>query len=69
MDQSSPQNNVFYSILVIDKVENKDKGLYTCHVKSGPSLKSVNTSVHIYGKQPFPAFQSLQVWGVEGALL
>ncbi|XP_065757695.1 vascular endothelial growth factor receptor 1 isoform X2 [Muntiacus reevesi] len=48
IDQSSSQNNVFYSILVIDKVENKDKGLYTCHVKSGPSLKSVNTSVYIY---------------------
>ncbi|XP_027446642.1 vascular endothelial growth factor receptor 1 isoform X2 [Zalophus californianus] len=41
---------VFYSVLVIDKVQNKDKGLYTCHVKSGPSFKSVNTSVHIYDK-------------------
>uniref|UniRef100_A0A452SD24 Vascular endothelial growth factor receptor 1 n=1 Tax=Ursus americanus TaxID=9643 RepID=A0A452SD24_URSAM len=41
---------VFYSVLVIDKVQNKDKGLYTCHVKSGPSFRSVNTSVHIYDK-------------------
>ncbi|XP_030873854.1 vascular endothelial growth factor receptor 1-like [Leptonychotes weddellii] len=41
---------VFYSVLVIDKVQNKDKGLYTCHVKSGPSFKSVNTSVHVYDK-------------------
>ncbi|XP_007522452.2 vascular endothelial growth factor receptor 1 [Erinaceus europaeus] len=42
--------NVFYSVLVIDKVQNKDKGLYTCEVKSGPSFKSVDTSVHIYDK-------------------
>ncbi|XP_047578989.1 vascular endothelial growth factor receptor 1 isoform X3 [Lutra lutra] len=41
---------VFYSVLTIDKVQNRDKGLYTCNVKSGPSFKSVNTSVHIYDK-------------------
>uniref|UniRef100_A0A8D1LNR1 Vascular endothelial growth factor receptor 1 n=1 Tax=Sus scrofa TaxID=9823 RepID=A0A8D1LNR1_PIG len=50
IDQSHSDNNVFYSILVIDKVQNKDKGLYTCRVKSGPSFRSVNTSVHIYDK-------------------
>uniref|UniRef100_A0A8P0TLJ7 Vascular endothelial growth factor receptor 1 n=2 Tax=Canis lupus familiaris TaxID=9615 RepID=A0A8P0TLJ7_CANLF len=48
--QRSSHANVFYSVLIIDKVQNKDKGLYTCHVKSGPSFKSVNTSVHIYDK-------------------
>ncbi|XP_042313507.1 vascular endothelial growth factor receptor 1 isoform X1 [Sceloporus undulatus] len=42
--------NLFYSLLVIDKVHNIDKGQYTCNVKSGPSLKSVNTTVHIYDK-------------------
>uniref|UniRef100_A0A8C6CXW4 Vascular endothelial growth factor receptor 1 n=1 Tax=Moschus moschiferus TaxID=68415 RepID=A0A8C6CXW4_MOSMO len=52
IDQSNSHYNVFYSILVIDKVQNRDQGLYTCHVKSGPSLKSVNTSVHVYDK-PF----------------
>lgn len=63
IDQRSPHNNVFYSILVIDKVQKEDQGLYTCRVRSGLSLKSVNASVHIYGKQPFAAFQSLQIWG------
>ncbi|XP_041620748.1 vascular endothelial growth factor receptor 1 isoform X1 [Vulpes lagopus] len=48
--QRSSHANVFYSVLIIDKVQNKDKGLYTCRVKSGPSFKSVNTSVHIYDK-------------------
>ncbi|KAF5916361.1 hypothetical protein HPG69_017595 [Diceros bicornis minor] len=48
IDQRNSHTNVFYSVLTIDKVQNKDKGLYTCHVKSGPSFKSVNTSVHIY---------------------
>ncbi|XP_072832157.1 vascular endothelial growth factor receptor 1 isoform X2 [Vicugna pacos] len=50
IDRRSSHNNVFYSILIIDKVQSKDKGLYTCHVKSGPSFKSVNTSVHVYDK-------------------
>uniref|UniRef100_A0AC11BEM7 Fms related receptor tyrosine kinase 1 n=1 Tax=Ovis aries TaxID=9940 RepID=A0AC11BEM7_SHEEP len=50
IDQRSPHNNVFYSILVIDKVQKEDQGLYTCRVRSGLSLKSVNASVHIYDK-------------------
>uniref|UniRef100_A0A8D2DNZ2 Platelet-derived growth factor receptor-like protein n=1 Tax=Sciurus vulgaris TaxID=55149 RepID=A0A8D2DNZ2_SCIVU len=50
IDQSNSHANVFYSVLIIHKVQNKDKGLYTCHVKSGPSFKSVNTSVHIFEK-------------------
>ncbi|XP_062830747.1 vascular endothelial growth factor receptor 1 isoform X1 [Anolis carolinensis] len=48
--QRSDEPNLFYSILVIDKVRDIDKGQYTCNVKSGPSLKSVNTTVHIYDK-------------------
>ncbi|XP_037655807.1 vascular endothelial growth factor receptor 1 isoform X2 [Choloepus didactylus] len=50
IDQSNSLVNVFYSFLIINKVQNKDKGLYTCHVKSGSALASVNTSVHIYDK-------------------
>ncbi|XP_007953975.1 vascular endothelial growth factor receptor 1 [Orycteropus afer afer] len=50
IDRSDPFANLFYSILVIDKVQNRDKGLYTCRVKSGPSYKTANTSVHIYDK-------------------
>uniref|UniRef100_A0A667FEB1 receptor protein-tyrosine kinase n=1 Tax=Lynx canadensis TaxID=61383 RepID=A0A667FEB1_LYNCA len=46
----SSDANVFYSVLMIYNVQNRDKGLYTCHVKSGPSFKSVNTSVHVYDK-------------------
>ncbi|KAM9033905.1 vascular endothelial growth factor receptor 1 [Sarcophilus harrisii] len=51
-DTSNTQANVFYSTLIIDKVQSKDKGLYTCQVKSGPSFKSANTTVHVYEK-PF----------------
>ncbi|XP_039718622.1 vascular endothelial growth factor receptor 1 isoform X1 [Pteropus medius] len=50
IDQSDPHANMFHSVLVIDRVQSQDRGLYTCHVTSGPSSKSVNTSVHIYGK-------------------
>uniref|UniRef100_A0A2K6FS75 Platelet-derived growth factor receptor-like protein n=1 Tax=Propithecus coquereli TaxID=379532 RepID=A0A2K6FS75_PROCO len=50
IDQSNSDANVFYSVLTIDNVQGKDKGLYTCHVKSGPSFRSVNTSVRIYEK-------------------
>uniref|UniRef100_G3TFJ0 Vascular endothelial growth factor receptor 1 n=1 Tax=Loxodonta africana TaxID=9785 RepID=G3TFJ0_LOXAF len=48
--KSNSLGNVFYSVLIIDKVQNKDKGLYTCHVKSGPSYQSANISVHVYDK-------------------
>ncbi|XP_074072244.1 vascular endothelial growth factor receptor 1-like [Macrotis lagotis] len=51
-DKSNTQANVFYSTLIIDKVQSKDKGLYTCQVKSGPSFRSANTTVHVYEK-PF----------------
>ncbi|XP_048197540.1 vascular endothelial growth factor receptor 1 isoform X2 [Perognathus longimembris pacificus] len=48
LDQSDPLANVFYSILTIEKVQTTDKGVYRCQVKSGPSLKSVNISVHVH---------------------
>ncbi|KAJ7320222.1 hypothetical protein JRQ81_019733 [Phrynocephalus forsythii] len=48
--QRNDEPNLFYSILVVNKVRDIDKGLYTCNVKSGPSLRSVNTTVHIYDK-------------------
>ncbi|EMP37579.1 Vascular endothelial growth factor receptor 1 [Chelonia mydas] len=48
--QRNTDANIFYSILVVDKVRDIDKGQYTCHVKSGPSIKSVNTTVHVYDK-------------------
>ncbi|XP_074842058.1 vascular endothelial growth factor receptor 1 isoform X2 [Carettochelys insculpta] len=48
--QRNTDANIFYSILVVDKVRDIDKGQYTCHVKSGPSVKSVNTTVRIYDK-------------------
>ncbi|XP_075418919.1 vascular endothelial growth factor receptor 1 isoform X1 [Tenrec ecaudatus] len=52
IDQSNPFANVFYSVLTINNVQNHDKGLYTCYVRSGPSLRSANSSVHVYDK-PF----------------
>ncbi|KAF7251006.1 Vascular endothelial growth factor receptor 1 [Varanus komodoensis] len=48
--QRNDGHNLFYSILALDKVRNVDKGQYTCHVKSGPSVKLINTTVHIYDK-------------------
>ncbi|XP_054829736.1 vascular endothelial growth factor receptor 1 [Eublepharis macularius] len=50
INQKNYEANVFYSILVVDKVRDIDKGQYTCNVKSGPSLRSVNTTVHVYDK-------------------
>ncbi|XP_036084290.1 vascular endothelial growth factor receptor 1 isoform X2 [Rousettus aegyptiacus] len=52
IDQSDPRANVFHSVLVIDRVQSQDRGLYTCHVASGPTARAVNASVHVYGK-PF----------------
>ncbi|KAM4860047.1 vascular endothelial growth factor receptor 1 [Thomomys bottae] len=48
LDQSDPQVNVFYSILTIENVQKRDRGIYTCRVKSGPTSKSVNTSVQVH---------------------
>ncbi|XP_049679214.1 vascular endothelial growth factor receptor 1 isoform X1 [Accipiter gentilis] len=50
IDQKNTEANIFYSILIIDKVRDIDKGQYTCHVKSGPSNKAVNTTVIVYDK-------------------
>ncbi|XP_030921899.1 vascular endothelial growth factor receptor 1 [Geospiza fortis] len=50
IDQKNSEANIFYSILVVDRVRDIDKGQYTCHVKSGPSIKAVNTTVIVYDK-------------------
>uniref|UniRef100_A0A8C5J6L1 Vascular endothelial growth factor receptor 1 n=1 Tax=Junco hyemalis TaxID=40217 RepID=A0A8C5J6L1_JUNHY len=50
IDQKNSEANIFYSILVVDRVRDVDKGQYTCHVKSGPSIKAVNTTVIVYDK-------------------
>ncbi|XP_006894149.1 PREDICTED: vascular endothelial growth factor receptor 1 [Elephantulus edwardii] len=50
IDQSNRDANVFHSVLTINQVQIKDRGLYTCYVKSGPSLKSANVSVCVYDK-------------------
>nr|KAF6373674.1 fms related receptor tyrosine kinase 1 [Pipistrellus kuhlii] len=51
-DQSNPHYNIFYSVLTINKVQSKDSGIYACHVTSGPSFRSANTSVRVYD-EPF----------------
>lgn len=66
IDQSDPHANMFHSVLVIDRVQSQDRGLYTCHVTSGPSSKSVNTSVHIYGKRLTPCPRHR--WDVGGSV-
>lgn len=48
----SRTNVVFYSILTVHKLHKADKGMYTCHVTSGPAKREVNTSVIVYDK-PF----------------
>lgn len=48
----SRTNVVFYSLLTIRKLGKADKGVYICHVTSGPVKREVNTSVVVYG-QPF----------------
>ncbi|XP_060755794.1 vascular endothelial growth factor receptor 1 isoform X1 [Neoarius graeffei] len=48
----SKTNVVFYSILTVHKLLKEDKGVYTCHVTSGPAKREVNTSVIVYD-QPF----------------
>ncbi|KAI6078524.1 Receptor protein-tyrosine kinase [Aix galericulata] len=50
IDRKNTEANIFYSILVVDRVRDIDKGQYACHVKSGPSIKSVNTTVLVYDK-------------------
>ncbi|KAM6095865.1 vascular endothelial growth factor receptor 1 [Chlamydotis macqueenii] len=50
IDQKNTEANIFHSILFVDKVRDIDKGQYTCHVKSGPSIKAVNTTVIVYDK-------------------
>ncbi|XP_060717273.1 vascular endothelial growth factor receptor 1 isoform X1 [Tachysurus vachellii] len=44
----STTNVVFYSILTIHKLHKDDKGIYMCHVTSGPAKREVNTSVIVY---------------------
>ncbi|XP_066502453.1 vascular endothelial growth factor receptor 1 isoform X2 [Hoplias malabaricus] len=48
----SRTNMVFYSVLTIDKLRKINKGVYTCHVASGPAHRQANTSVVVYD-QPF----------------
>uniref|UniRef100_A0A4W4FV06 receptor protein-tyrosine kinase n=1 Tax=Electrophorus electricus TaxID=8005 RepID=A0A4W4FV06_ELEEL len=45
-------NMAFYSILTIHKLSKADRGVYICHVESGPASQEANTSVTVYEK-PF----------------
>ncbi|XP_057179005.1 vascular endothelial growth factor receptor 1 isoform X2 [Triplophysa rosa] len=49
---SSRTNMLFYSILTIPRLSKSDRGLYKCHVTSGPSKRDTNTTVIVYDK-PF----------------
>ncbi|XP_072545272.1 vascular endothelial growth factor receptor 1 isoform X2 [Salminus brasiliensis] len=48
----SKTNMVFYSVIAIPKLRKADRGVYTCHVTSGPAKRQANTSVIVYD-QPF----------------
>lgn len=41
---------LFYSVLTIPKLSKADRGLYKCHVTSGPSKRDTNTTVIVYGE-------------------
>nr|XP_055038371.1 vascular endothelial growth factor receptor 1 isoform X1 [Misgurnus anguillicaudatus] len=48
----SKTNMLFFSILTIPRLSKSDRGLYKCHVTSGPSKRETNTTVIVYD-QPF----------------
>ncbi|XP_077100809.1 vascular endothelial growth factor receptor 1 isoform X1 [Siphateles boraxobius] len=48
----SRTNMLFYSVLTIPSLSKADRGLYKCHVTSGPSKRDTNTTVIVYD-QPF----------------
>ncbi|KAL7840746.1 hypothetical protein AOLI_G00260690 [Acnodon oligacanthus] len=48
----SKNNMVFYSVLTIHKLRKADRGLYTCHVASGPAKRQANSSVIVHDR-PF----------------
>ncbi|XP_067234714.1 vascular endothelial growth factor receptor 1 isoform X3 [Chanodichthys erythropterus] len=48
----SRTNMLFYSVLTIPRLSKADRGLYKCHVTSGPSKRDTNTTVIVYD-QPF----------------
>ncbi|XP_064413025.1 vascular endothelial growth factor receptor 1 [Latimeria chalumnae] len=48
----SKSHAAIYSVFIIEKVHDIDRGEYTCHVQSGPSERRVNTTVLVYEK-PF----------------
>ncbi|XP_078401502.1 vascular endothelial growth factor receptor 1 isoform X1 [Cetorhinus maximus] len=52
IDQTDRRINIFYSILVMDKVLTSDKGNYICQVKSGDTVKKRKATVNVYEK-PF----------------
>ncbi|XP_061096497.1 vascular endothelial growth factor receptor 1 isoform X2 [Conger conger] len=43
---------MFHSVLSIGQLSRSDRGIYTCHVKSGPTLRETNISVTVYDR-PF----------------
>ncbi|KAG5850693.1 hypothetical protein ANANG_G00085160 [Anguilla anguilla] len=43
---------MFHSVLSIGQLSRSDRGTYTCHVRSGPTLRETNTSVIVYDR-PF----------------
>uniref|UniRef100_A0A672NB18 receptor protein-tyrosine kinase n=1 Tax=Sinocyclocheilus grahami TaxID=75366 RepID=A0A672NB18_SINGR len=48
----SRTNMLFYSVLTVPRLSKADRGLYKCHVTSGPSKRETNTTVIVYD-QPF----------------
>ncbi|XP_062336383.1 vascular endothelial growth factor receptor 1 isoform X2 [Osmerus eperlanus] len=45
-------HTLFYSVLSIPRLQRSDRGLYTCHVTSGPQSRQANVSVTVYDR-PF----------------
>lgn len=47
-----PTHMLFYNILTLPRLQQSDRGTYTCHVSSGENAKQKQVDVTVYGGEP-----------------
>lgn len=47
-----PTHMLFYNILTLPRLQQSDRGTYTCHVSSGENAKQEQVDVTVYGGEP-----------------
>lgn len=47
-----PTHMLFYNILTVPRLQQSDRGTYTCHVSSGENAKQKDVNVTVYGEEP-----------------